>query len=79
MVVAINTVGMMGMDLAHGILKGVLGVPIGLGTIATMVSKFADDIDCAVEKIKKELLARPVVNGDETGVSPTIVFARSPS
>lgn len=66
--IALNTEGMMSIMRTHDILKSVLGLPISTGTVATMVSKFADKVTGTVEAIRKALLRESVVHCDETGI-----------
>lgn len=66
--VALNTEGMVSVQRTHDIMSSVLGLPISVGTISTMISKFANKVEGTVERIRTALLNKPVIHCDETGL-----------
>ena len=68
LVIALNTEGMVSVSRTHGILSSVLNLPISVGTVNTMVNRFAKKVEDTVENIRTALLNKSVVHCDETGL-----------
>ncbi len=66
--IALNTEGMVGVQRTHDILSSVLGLPISVGTVNAMVSRFAKKVEDTVESIRTALLSKSVIHCDETGL-----------
>lgn len=67
LVVAFNTVGAVSVNRTHEILGSVFHIPLSTGTIKNMVSRCAEKIKPALEKICQELKATAILHCDETG------------
>ena len=65
---ALTTNGMMSVKRTHEILSGVFGVPICVGTVASFVSRCADQVKTAVSMIKEKLASSELAHFDETGI-----------
>ena len=66
--VCLNTIGMVSLNRTHELLSGIFGVPLSVGTIATMVKKCADAVRKTVSDVKDALLREPLIHFDETGI-----------
>jgi transposase len=66
--ICLNTSGMVSINRTHEILSDVFGVPISVGTIATMVKNCARTLSKTISQIKDEILGETLVHFDETGV-----------
>ncbi len=69
LVVAFNTVGAVSVNRIHEILGGVFNIPLSTGTIKNMVTRCAQKIQPALEKIRRKLSESPLVHCDETGTN----------
>jgi len=67
LVVALNTVGMVGVNRTHEILGNVFGIPLATGTISSMVKKCARNIKNTVDTIRQKVIESAVGHFDETG------------
>lgn len=67
MVVAFNTVGAVSINRTHEILSSVFNIPLATGTIKNMVSRFAETLKPAYEKIHQAVSALGLIHCDETG------------
>lgn len=65
--VAFNTVGAVSVNRIHEILGSVFSIPLSTGTIKNMVTRCAEKVLPALEKIKSELINSEIVHFDETG------------
>jgi len=68
LVIALNTVGMMGINRTHDLLSAVFGVPISTGTIFSMVKSCGEKLTDTVERIRRTVCDLPHVHFDETGI-----------
>jgi transposase len=66
--VSLNTIGMVGLNRSHEILRGVFHVPISPGSITDMVKECAQSVLQTVSDIKDAILESPLVHFDETGI-----------
>ena len=67
LVVTLNTVGAVSINRTHEILSGVFNIPIATGTISNMVSRCANALTDAVDKIKQKVASSGLAHFDETG------------
>ena len=66
--ISLNTSGMVSINRTHELLSDVFGVPISVGTIATMVKNCAHRVSKMISPIKDAILGEKLVHFDETGV-----------
>lgn len=67
MVVAFNTVGAVSINRTHEILGSVFNIPLSTGTIKNMVTRCADSLKPAYEKIHHTMVNLGLIHCDETG------------
>ncbi len=67
MVVAFNTVGAVSINRTHEILGSVFNIPLSTGTIKNMVTRCADSLKPAYEKIHQAMVNLGLIHCDETG------------
>jgi len=67
MVVAFNTVGAVSINRTHEILSSVFSIPLATGTIKNMVTRCAESVKPAYEKIHQIMCALGLIHCDETG------------
>lgn len=67
MVVAFNTVGAVSINRTHEILGSVFNIPLSIGTIKNMVTRCADTLKPAYEKIRQTMADLSLIHCDETG------------
>ncbi len=67
MVVAFNTVGAVSINRTHEILGSVFNIPLSTGTIKNMVTRCADFLKPAYEKIHQTMVSLGLIHCDETG------------
>ena len=67
LVVALNTVGAVSICRTQEILSNVFGVPLSEGTIASMVTRCADNLDPVIARIGRLVIQSDVDHADETG------------
>ncbi len=68
LVVALDTVGAVGISRTHEILANVFDVPLSAATIKSMASRCADKLGDVIPEIGNRLVESDVDNADETGV-----------
>lgn len=67
MVVAFNTIGAVSINRTHEILSSVFNIPLSTGTIKNMVTRCADAMSGAYERIRQTMIKRGLIHCDETG------------
>ncbi len=67
MVVAFNTVGAVSISRTHEILGSVFNIPLSTGTIKNMVTRCADSLKPAYERIHQVMVNLGLIHCDETG------------
>lgn len=67
MVVAFNTVGAVSINRTHEILSSVFNIPLATGTIKNMVTRCADSLKEAYERIRLTMVSLGLLHCDETG------------
>ena len=66
-VVALNTIGAMGINRIHTILGNIFNIPLSTGVIYNMVERCADSVTDTVESIRQMAIDSDLENFDETG------------
>ena len=66
--ISLNTSGMVSINRTSKLLQDVFGISISQGTIASMVSNFAEEVKDKVSEIKSAILQAPIVHFDETSI-----------
>lgn len=66
-VVAFNTVGAVSINRTHEILSSVFNIPLSIGTIKNMVTRCANAVKPAYEKLRQTLENLSLIHCDETG------------
>lgn len=66
-VVAFNTIGAVSINRTHEILSSIFNIPLATGTIKNMVTRCADAMSGAYERIRQTLLTLDLIHCDETG------------
>jgi transposase len=67
LVVVLTQYACVGIDKTRKILRDLLGVPISGGTVKSIQRQFAGTTVATISEIKRNLLASPTLNVDETG------------
>lgn len=67
MVVAFNTIGAVSINRTHEILSSVFNIPLSTGTIKNMVTRCADAMSGAYERIRQTMIKLGLIHCDETG------------
>ncbi len=67
MVVAFNTVGAVSISRTHEILSSVFNIPLATGTIKNMVTRCAESLNDAYERIRLKMIMLGLIHCDETG------------
>ena len=67
MVISLNTVGALSVNRTHEILGGVFNIPLSTGTIKNMVTRCADSLKPAYERIHQVMVDLGLIHCDETG------------
>lgn len=66
--VALNTVGMVGIDRIHKLLTSVFDIAVSAGSVQNWVRQMASSVNDAVSKIRDRIYSLPILNCDETGL-----------
>lgn len=67
-VASLSTVGMMGTDRIHSLMKSVFGIPMSTGTIQNKLNILSEAVSTSVEKIKQRVQELKLLHCDETGL-----------
>lgn len=67
LVIALNTLGMVGINRTHELVSGLFCIPISTGTIYKMVTECAAKLAGTIACIKQEIITSPIAHFDETG------------